>query len=145
MYLSFMVSVLSVYTRSMCEMWKIGSSLEGSEGILTKTSFRNTGYRKRERDIWQILCIVLSKTHKAEFITVYSSLTVLYILCCAFELGLKSLSVLDENCLEVYVRSRKSLNRKAQSSLLLLVLCSLPLCSSFRGPRQLVRELKTRC
>ena len=62
------------------------------------------------------------------------------------DLGLKSLSEEEElNCLAVFVRSRKSLKRKAHSSLLLLVLWRRPLCSSFRGPRQLVRELKTRC
>jgi len=42
-YLSFSVSVLSVYTRSMCEMWKSGSSLDGSGGFFTSTSFRNRG------------------------------------------------------------------------------------------------------
>lgn len=44
-YLSFKVSVLRVYTRSMCETWKSGSSLDGSGGIFTKTSLRNSGWR----------------------------------------------------------------------------------------------------
>ena len=61
-------------------------------------------------------------------------------------LRLKSLSCPEEeNGLALCVRRRKSLKRKAHSSLLLLVLCSRPLWSSLRGPRQLVSELKTRC
>lgn len=44
-YLSFKVSVLSVYTRSMCDTWKRGSSLDGSGGIFTRTSFRNSGWK----------------------------------------------------------------------------------------------------
>lgn len=41
--LSLMLSVRSVYTRSMWEMWKTGSSLEGSVGSFTNTSFRKMG------------------------------------------------------------------------------------------------------
>lgn len=72
--------------------------------------------------------------------------TVLYIFSCTLDLRLKSLSdPEEENCLALCVRRRKSLKRKAHSSLLLLVLCRRPLCSSLRGPRQLVSELKTKC
>lgn len=49
--------------------------------------------------------------------------TVLYIFSCMLDLRLKSLSdPEEENCLALCVRSRKSLKRKAHSSLLLLVL-----------------------
>lgn len=41
--LSLMLSVRRVYTRSMWEMWKTGSSLEGSVGSFTNTSFRKMG------------------------------------------------------------------------------------------------------
>ena len=72
--------------------------------------------------------------------------TVLYIFSCRLDLRLKSLSEPEEeNCLALCVRRRKSLKRKAHSSLLLLVLYSRPLCSSLRGPRQLVSELKAKC
>lgn len=72
--------------------------------------------------------------------------TVLYIFSCTLDLRLKSLSdPEEENCLALCVRRRKSLKRKAHSSLLLLVLYRRPLCSSLRGPRQLVSELKTKC
>lgn len=75
----------------------------------------------------------------------WSRLTDLYILYCVLDLGLKSLSVPEEvNCLTAWVKSKKSLKRKAYSSLLLFVLNSFPLWRSFRGPRQLVKELKTR-
>lgn len=37
------------------------------------------------------------------------------------------------------------MKRNPCSSLLLLVLYNFPLCRSFRGPRQLVRELKISC
>lgn len=75
------------------------------------------------------------------------TLTVLYILNWALDLELKSFSEPEEtaNCLTMWVRSRKSLKRNPCSSLLLLVLYNFPLCRSFRGPRQLVRELKISC
>lgn len=41
--LSLMLSVRRVYTRSIWEMWKTGSSLEGSVGSFTNTSFRKMG------------------------------------------------------------------------------------------------------
>lgn len=60
-------------------------------------------------------------------------------------LVLKSLSGPEElNCLAAWVSNRKSLKRKAHSSLLLLILYTFPLWSSLRGPRQLVRELNTK-
>lgn len=76
--------------------------------------------------------------------------TVLYIFSWTLDLRLKSLSgpeeeEEEENCLALCVRRRKSLKRKAHSSLLLLVLCRRPLCSSLRGPRQFVSEPKTKC
>lgn len=61
-------------------------------------------------------------------------------------LGLNNLSdPEEEKGLALCVRRRKSLKRKAHSSLLLLVLYSRPLWSNLRGPRQLVSELKTKC
>lgn len=45
--LSLMFSVFSVYTRSMWEMWKTGSSLDGSDGSFTRTSLRNTGWEHK--------------------------------------------------------------------------------------------------
>lgn len=76
-----------------------------------------------------------------------NTLTILYILNCALDLELKSFSEPEEtaNCLTMWVRSRKSLKRNPCSSLLLLVLYNFPLCRSFRGPRQFVRELKISC
>lgn len=74
------------------------------------------------------------------------SLTVLYIFSCMLNLGLKSLSgPEEEKGLALCVRRRKSLKRKAHSSLLLLVLYNRPLWSSLRGPRQLDSELNTKC
>lgn len=76
-----------------------------------------------------------------------ATLTILYILNWALDLELKSFSAAEEtaNCLTMWVRSRKSLKRNPWSSLLLFVLYNFPLCRSFRGPRQLVRELKISC
>lgn len=173
----------------MCEMWKTGSSLEGS-GSFTRTSFRNTGCR-RERVIqthtaYEILRLRhyfgMKESHRTSRavllpVCVCVCLTGLYILSCVLFLELNSLSGPEElNCLDAYVKSRKSLKRKAHSSLLLFTLniwketraihqlwsmqtepnlklicpelnqtlLTFPLWSSFLGPRQLVRESKTR-
>lgn len=48
--LSLMLSVRRVYTRSMWEMWKTGSSLEGSVGNFTNTSFRKMGWKSQGQD-----------------------------------------------------------------------------------------------
>lgn len=75
-----------------------------------------------------------------------SPLTVLYIRSCTLHLALKSLSGPElAKGRAAQVSSRKSLKSSACSSLWLLVLYSFPLCSSFRGPRQLVSELKISC
>lgn len=75
------------------------------------------------------------------------ALTVLYILNWALDLALKSLSgpAAAGKGLVAWVISRKSVNRKPKSSLWLLALYSRPQCSSLRGPRQLVSELKMSC
>lgn len=177
----------------MWEMWKTGSSLDGSGGIFTRTSFRNKTWQqidyrtdtisshntnnfnkeslkekkergekklthsfKKHHQFWCVrkpgmVCIcylhlrLYPQMNNSADRLEWSRLTDLYILYCVLDFGLKSLSEPEEvNCLTAWVRRRKSLKRKAYSSLLLLVLNSFPLWRSFRGPRQLVKELKTR-
>lgn len=136
----------------MCETWKRGSSLDGSGDIFTRTSLRSSGWRwtgSRKQEVGFDHKIPPAGTDIEVCVpreADSSSLTVLYILSWMLLLRPNSLSwPEEERFLAPCVRRRKSLKRKAHSSLVLLVLWRRPLCSSLRGPRQLVSELKTKC
>lgn len=120
----------------MCEMWKVGSSLDGS-GSFTRTSFSSTGWRRQK------MAVTCENTQIESYYKypVCVSLTGLYILSCTLFLLLNSLSGPDEvNCFTAWVRSRKSLKRNPHSSLLLFALCSWEKWQNAKQPTVFVRN-----